>query len=342
MFSQEKRGWSRFNALVAQVFVTCALTVPAVSVFASPDQKAPAQPDSATSHKETKRSQSAEIKHAPVAVLETQTAIVKGKSSAGATAEAAAEKSKPAAQAKVESKPVEVKGKPPEPKGKIYSPTMAEAQPAAGKGKTASPATAQAKPPAVVAGASKDDAQAKPKSTKAATGSGQERKPVIKADAKEAAVPEKVHHHNHVPQASLVPPPPPDTPTLLEMPEDGSIMSFASFQMMSIAGMKDKQKELTAQLADAQAELKEKQNDSDQVKQKATQFDQLYQEGVISKRELESAQKDAQDTDSKINRAKLRVTSLQTALDNLNARLQSQAKRSSPVKKISAKASKIR
>jgi hypothetical protein len=342
MFSREQRGWSRFNALVATVFVACALTVPAASVSASPDQKAPAQPDSAKPHKETRPAQSAtaEIKPAPVAVPTAQTALEKGKQSVPARAEAAAEKSKPAVQAKGESKPVEVKG---EAKGQS-SKAMAEAQPAPGKGKTSSPAPLETKPPALSAGAAKDSSQAKleAKSTKASAGSSQEKKPAVKADAKEASGPEKAHHHNHVPQAALVPPPPPDTPTLLEMPEDGSIMSFASFQMMSIAGMKDKQKELTAQLADAQADLKEKQNDSDQVKQKATQFDQLYQEGVISKRELESARKDAQDTDNKINRAKLRVTSLQTALDSLNARLQSQAKRSSPVKKISAKASKIR
>ncbi len=147
--------------------------------------------------------------------------------------------------------------------------------------------------------------------------------------------------HTKKPTAPLVPPPPPDTPALIEAP-DGLFGSLPSFELMSLDAMKDKQKELTSQLNDAQQELKQRQEDADATKGKAKQFEALYTEGVISKRELEVAQKDATEVDRKIDQAKMRIRTLQSLLKNLNTRMQVQQNRTAKLKTLSAKSHKKR
>ena len=134
---------------------------------------------------------------------------------------------------------------------------------------------------------------------------------------------------------NLVPPPPPDTPTLLGIPGGDYTSSMSNFEFMSLDAMKDRQKQLNIQLVDAQAELKSRESDATETKTKAKQFDMLYSEGVISKRELEMAQKDAGEVDARISRSKIRVEDLQANLTRLSERLKDQEKRVAKVKKTS-------
>ena len=148
----------------------------------------------------------------------------------------------------------------------------------------------------------------------------------------------------------LVPPPPPDTPTML------SNMDYETTNLMSMGYispelLKKRKQDLVAQMDDAKSDLKHKQDDAQSVKEKAVQFKTLFEEGVISKRELEAAEKEANDVDLSINRAQLRVSELQTSLDAVNGRWNQVNKKqiqhgkkqigSSAVKKLSVKADKI-
>jgi hypothetical protein len=145
--------------------------------------------------------------------------------------------------------------------------------------------------------------------------------------------PEKsVRASKRAPAAGLVPPPPPDTPTLMGLPE-GDYDSLANLEYMSLSAMKERQKELNTQLLDAQEELKSRQRDATELKGKATQFENLYTEGVISKHELEVSKKEASEIDARISRAKMRVEDLQSNIKRLNDRLKEQERRLARVKK---------
>lgn len=136
-----------------------------------------------------------------------------------------------------------------------------------------------------------------------------------KADPKTAHARVKAHQ-----APALVPPPPPDTPTMMIPSFGDESTSLMPMEYMSPQLLKKRKEDLVAQLSDAKSELKQKQDDVDNVKQRAEQFKTLFEEGVISKRELEAAQKDASEIDSSVNRARFRVSELQTLLDGVNGR----------------------
>lgn len=160
-----------------------------------------------------------------------------------------------------------------------------------------------------------------------------------KAESKQKLSGKNVHVRTGSP-SMLVPPPPPDTPTMLST---GSVESalLMPITYLSPALLKKRREDLLAQLADAKGDLKHKQDDSQSIKEKAVQFKALFDEGVISKRELEAAEKEATEIDISINRAQLRVSEVETLLDSVNGRWnQINLKKSSgsgAAKKLSAK-----
>ncbi len=79
--------------------------------------------------------------------------------------------------------------------------------------------------------------------------------------------------------------------------------------------------ELQAQLEDAKADLKQKQDDTQSIKDRAVQFKALLDEGVVSRREYEAATKDAGEIDAQISRLKLKVSELQTLLSGVDNRI---------------------
>lgn len=149
--------------------------------------------------------------------------------------------------------------------------------------------------------------------------------------------PEKSRHSNQTtPQPdkktkkssplALVPPPPPTTPSILAGPDElaGAYGPMMPIDFMSTADLKKRQKDLESELADSQKELKDKEDSHDSVKEKATQFQELYKEGVISRRELETAQKEADTFDPAINRLKRHAEDLQLTLGQIKNKLKSQ------------------
>jgi hypothetical protein len=123
----------------------------------------------------------------------------------------------------------------------------------------------------------------------------------------------------------LVPPPPPVTPSFLVGP-GFSEMPF-SVEYMSKDDLNQKLKEIQLNLDDANSQLKDKQAEIADTKDKAKRFVSLFEEGVVSKRELEAAQKEASEADKEIERVKLKVTSLESQKKSVQSRLSDLSKR---------------
>jgi vacuolar-type H+-ATPase subunit I/STV1 len=112
-------------------------------------------------------------------------------------------------------------------------------------------------------------------------------------------------------------------------------------EYMSPDLLKKRKEDLVLQLADAKSEAKKRVDEAQSIKEKGVQFKTLFEEGVISKRELDAAEKDASDVDSSINRAKLRVSELQTLLDGVSGRInQINNKKSVTIKVVTTKSRK--
>jgi len=123
----------------------------------------------------------------------------------------------------------------------------------------------------------------------------------------------------------FVPPPPPVTPSFLVGP-GMSDMPF-SVEYMSKDDLNQKLKEITLDLDDANGQLKDKQNEIADTKDKAKRFVSLYEEGVVSRRELEVAEKEANEADKEIERVKLKVSSLEAQKKSVQNKLSELSRR---------------
>lgn len=131
-------------------------------------------------------------------------------------------------------------------------------------------------------------------------------------------------HKVHRPAMSLVPPPPPETPTVLAVP--GMLQTFGIPFDQTPTNFPQHHKELVAQLNSAKKVLDDKTQHATDVQARAEQFKSLFAEGVISKRELENAQSEADSSVNDLNDAKLKVSSLQSALTRLEERMSASSK----------------
>ena len=150
-------------------------------------------------------------------------------------------------------------------------------------------------------------------------------KPTSKEDKKAGAPVSKKLSPKEKSMMPLVPPPPPVTPSFLVGP--GFSETPFSVEYMSKDDLNAKLKEIQVGLDDANQQLKDKQNDIADTKDKAKRFVSLFEEGVVSRRELEAAQKDANDADKEIERVKLKVSSLETQKKSVQNRLSELARR---------------
>ncbi len=132
---------------------------------------------------------------------------------------------------------------------------------------------------------------------------------------------EKVAQQKHapMPRPGLVPPPPPDTPTMFA--GDGFPPGFGMFDYNNPAALAGRRKDIASQLASAKKLLIDKEQRAKELKEKAVQFEQLFSEGVISRRELESAQKDSASAITELSDAKTQAISYQNAMSRLDARM---------------------
>jgi hypothetical protein len=119
----------------------------------------------------------------------------------------------------------------------------------------------------------------------------------------------------------FVPPPPPSVPTMLGSGGDFGIYGGMPIELLSKDALKDRVKEISIQYKDACRELEDHTNQKNEKIQRAQEFEGLYKEGVVSRRELESSQKEAAEVNSDIDRLQFKVNELKGLLDRINKRL---------------------
>lgn len=122
---------------------------------------------------------------------------------------------------------------------------------------------------------------------------------------------------------SMVPPPPPNTPSMLSDPS--LMMGYGAYGMqveyMSREALKDRVKEITIQFKDASSELENRKRLKTEREARAKSFEQLFSEGVVSRRELETSQREATDSTDEVQRLENKYNELNNLLERVNKRL---------------------
>jgi hypothetical protein len=141
--------------------------------------------------------------------------------------------------------------------------------------------------------------------------------------------------HTSSPRLGLVPPPPPDTPTIFA--GDGMFPGIGASDFSNPAALAARRKDIASQLVSAKKLLADKEQRTKELKDKVIQFQSLYSEGVISRRELETTQKESDSTAAELNDSKTQTMSLQNTLARLDDRLKPKSLASSSKKKVKGK-----
>lgn len=140
----------------------------------------------------------------------------------------------------------------------------------------------------------------------------------------------------------LVPPPPPTMPTYLNsQPVSGSFDLGMTVNFMSLEDLKFQQKNLEQKLASAKQDDKEQKHSIEEKQLRAKRFVELYQEGVVSRRELEAAQLESERSLREIGQTHIKVSEIERVLGQVKERIHSMEKANKPFK-LSSKKSKTR
>jgi capsule polysaccharide export protein KpsE/RkpR len=126
----------------------------------------------------------------------------------------------------------------------------------------------------------------------------------------------------------LIPPPPPIIP-------GGSYVLDgigAPVDFMSVAELKSQKEQLTKLVEQANKKVQDRKSDLDSVKDRATQFESLYTEGVVSKKELETATSGISGAQESATYAANDLSQLQLQLTQVNTRLARLASKSTSKK----------
>lgn len=123
---------------------------------------------------------------------------------------------------------------------------------------------------------------------------------------------------------NMVPPPPPEMPNILTT--DPQLMSISGLPLEYLTGeaLRERQKDLKAQLLDIREDLALREKHCTDKIQRAQQFESLYQEGVVSRRELETAQMEASDCERDMARVKAKISDLDSLLKRVDERVAKQ------------------
>lgn len=142
---------------------------------------------------------------------------------------------------------------------------------------------------------------------------------------------------------TLVPPPPPTMPTYLnsEAPIAGSFDLGLSVNYMSLDDLKFQRKTLEKKLEAAQLDDKDQKRSNNDKQERAKRFVELYEEGVVSRRELETAKDEAERAIRDTEQTHIKVSEIQRVLGQVKERITSMEAAKQPFK-VSSKKSKTR
>jgi hypothetical protein len=133
----------------------------------------------------------------------------------------------------------------------------------------------------------------------------------------------KVVHKQAPVQRGLIPPPPPSVPI------GGSFLFMGSPTFMTPNDLKKHRADLCQQLAEMKRTVEDTDKRITERKDRAKLFEGLYKEGVVSKRELETAQDSVNQTTHELEQDKQKLNRLQEELDQIDTILKQQPKKSS-------------
>ncbi|PZM79150.1 MAG: hypothetical protein DKT66_21960 [Candidatus Melainabacteria bacterium] len=267
----------------------------------------------------------------------SQSKLVKKEPVKAAPIAASAAKSEPAKAVSVPAKHlVSPSAKPPEPEIKTPPPkagklreipqsTLNEDQALSAKAEVKTAAKQAVKPDAKQA-AKQDTKQVSSSESKAQT------MPASKTEKKVAVVKPKKTTSSPRLNNGLVPPPPPVMPIGM----DALGMYGAPVDYLSLKELEGRKKELTARFNELNSIVGDGERQIKERKEKAELFESLYQEGVVSRRELEAAKREAGEIDRDL---KFKLDEFESvkismkAVNNRLAMLKKQEEKLNPVKK---------
>lgn len=142
-----------------------------------------------------------------------------------------------------------------------------------------------------------------------------------KAGVTSSTTTHQITHHANM----LVPPPPPDVPATLSPMNPSSLYGspYALFSIDTMTGesLQQKKTEMDKQWAESKGALEKVKQDAKDKKERAQQFVGLYNEGVVSRRELEAAQDEATRADKDVSDESARVADIEQWRSRVNERL---------------------
>ncbi len=223
------------------------------------------------------------------------------------------------------------------------SPASSQRQQPAGKGK-GTEESAQLKT-ASASNQSKNSAPAKTKMP--ATQSTSVKKTEIQAKTQKTDKPEKdskekdkqekerleksesthpVHAHKLVKtgkgKALFVPPPPPSIPTYLDT-SSFTNADIGQVELLSLDDLKFQMKNLEKKVEGAKQDQKDQEENLADLRQKSERFDSLYNEGVVSKKELEDCKRDALRAERDLEQSKITLSEYERVLTRVKERIAS-------------------
>jgi hypothetical protein len=163
-----------------------------------------------------------------------------------------------------------------------------------------------------------------------------------KTAVKKASEPVKKKTKSRTSTTMLVPPPPPTIPTYLNVPENSAfnLGGFGiSIPAMSLDDLKFQQKNVEKKLESAKIDEKDQKRITDEKLERATRFVSLFEEGVVSRRELENAKEESERSVRKLEQTHINVAESDRLLSQIKERIHSLEAAKRPIK-ISSKTSR--
>ncbi len=120
----------------------------------------------------------------------------------------------------------------------------------------------------------------------------------------------------------FVPPPPPNIPTFSSIGEMGSIdIDLSGLSFLSESELKSRLASSELRLKNAQSRLKDQTSNVEESKKRAASFIELFEQGIVSKKELEGSSKDADQAVSDLEEAKGKVKDLELMVRAIKERM---------------------
>ncbi len=149
---------------------------------------------------------------------------------------------------------------------------------------------------------------------------------------------EKASRKSKQPRNMLIPPPPPTMPTYLNVPTTGFGDGF-SVQFMSLDDLKFQLKNLEKKLTAANEDEQEQTRVAKEKEERAARFDQLFEEGVVSRRELEQSHIEAERAKRDLEQAHIKVEENTRLMAQVKDRMSSQEPKNKQTKVADKKGS---